>query len=450
MSEAPHVDARPTVKGSPAPSDGFDAADVARRSKAVLIGSAGNLIEWYDIYAYSAFSLYFAGAFFPQTDPVAQQLAAASLFAAAFLVRPLGSALFGYYADRYGRRNALTTSVLLMCFGSLMIAVTPTYASIGVAAPVILALARILQSLSQGGEYGSGATYLSEVAHPERRGFYSGVWYMTLIGGQLCALLVLLALQRAFLTPDQLKAWGWRIPFVIGAALAIFAYVIRRDMPETELFIAAKSIIRRENPWRILAQNWKTMALVVGITIGGTSAFYTYTTYMQKFLKLSVGLNDAQTTLITASSLIFALILQPLYGALSDKIGRKPMLIAFGALGTLGTVPLLTTLRHTQSPFNAFLLICAAWAIVSGYTSIAAIVKAELFPTAIRAMGVGIPYALTAAIFGGSIDSVALAFKNIGFESGFYWYATGCIFISLICYLFMRDMKTHSKMDRAL
>ncbi len=438
------------MKESGAPSKGFDAADIAWRSKAVLIGSAGNLIEWYDIYAYSAFSLYFAGAFFPQTDPVAQQLAAASLFAAAFFVRPLGGLLFGYFADRRGRRNALTGSVLLMCFGSLLIAATPTYATIGIAAPVVLATARLLQSLSQGGEYGSGATYLSEVAHPDRRGFYSGVWYTTLIGGQLCAILVLLVLQKIFLTPEQLKAWGWRIPFVIGAALSVLAYILRRDMPETDLFIAARPVLERESPGRILAREWRAMALVVGITIGGTSAFYTYTTYMQKFLKLSVGLNDAQTTLVTAGSLVFALILQPLYGALSDKVGRRPMLIAFGALGTLGTVPLLTTLQHAKSPFGAFLMICAAWAIVSGYTSIAAIVKAELFPTAIRAMGVGVPYALTVAVFGGSVDWVALNFKNAGFEAGFFWYATACIFISLICYIFMRDMKTHSKMEQAL
>ncbi|ACK51190.1 major facilitator superfamily MFS_1 [Methylocella silvestris BL2] len=431
-------------------SDGFDAGDVFNRSKAVLTGSLGNLIEWYDIYAYSAFSLYFAGAFFPQTDPVAQQLAAASLFAAAFFVRPLGSALFGYFADRHGRRNALTAAVLLMCFGSLLIAATPTYAAIGVAAPIMLAIARLLQSLSQGGEYGSGATYLSEVAHPDRRGFYSGIWYVTLIGGQLLAILVLLILQKVFLTPEELKAWGWRIPFIIGALLSIFAFIIRRDMPETELFEAAKPAIKLENPWRLLLRNWKAVALVVGITVGGTSAFYTYTTYMQKFLKLSVGLNDSETTLVTAGTLIFALILQPLYGAISDKVGRRPMLIAFGVLGTLGTVPLLTTLQHTKSPLVAFLLICVAWAIVSGYTSIAAIVKAELFPTAIRAMGVGIPYALTVAIFGGSIDSVALAFKNAGFETGFFWYATGLIFISLICYIFMKDMKTHSKMEQSV
>lgn len=451
MSVFPAGGGAETVKpGEGARSDGFDGADIRRRTKAVLIGSAGNLIEWYDIYAYSAFSLYFAGAFFPQTDPVAQQLAAASLFAAAFFVRPLGSALFGYFADRHGRRNALTGAVLLMSFGSFLIAATPGYASIGVAAPIILAAARLLQSLSQGGEYGSGATYLSEVAHPDRRGFYSGIWYTTLIGGQLAAILVLLALQKLFLTPEELRAWGWRIPFVVGALLSILAYILRRDMPETALFLAAKPLAERENSWRILGRNWKSMALVVGITIGGTSAFYTYTTYMQKFLKLSVGLDDAQTTLITAGSLLFAVILQPLYGAVSDLVGRKPMLIGFGVLGTLGTVPLLTTLQHVKSPLVAFALICVAWAIVSGYTSIAAIVKAELFPTAVRAMGVGLPYAVTVAVFGGSIDWVALAFKNAGFEAGFFWYATALIFISLLTYIFMRDMKTHSRMDQPL
>ena len=191
------------------------------------------------------------------------------------------------------------------------------------------------------------------------------------------------------------------------------------------------------------------MVLVVGITIGGTSAFYTYTTYMQKFLKLSVGLTDDQTTTVTAGSLLFAIILQPLYGALSDKIGRKPMLIAFGIAGTLGTYPLLTTLQTTKSPFFAFLLICVAWAIVSGYTALTATVKAEMFPTAVRAMGVGIPYAITAALFGGSVDSVALWFKSEGNESGFFWYATGCIFISLLFYIFIPDTKKNSKMELA-
>jgi MHS family alpha-ketoglutarate permease-like MFS transporter len=429
-------------------SDGYDAADMRKRVKAILVGSMGNLIEWYDVYAYAAFALYFAGSFFPQGSPAAQQLAAASLFAVAFLVRPIGSVIFGYFADRYGRRTSLTVSVLLMCFGSLLIAVTPTYATIGVGAPFVLALARILQGLSQGGEYGASATYLSEVSHPNRRGFYSGVWYMTLIGGQLAAILVLLVLQKIFLTPEQLKAWGWRIPFVIGALISVYAFYMRRDMHETEIFRQAERVTRSESRWVVLAANWKPMVLVIGITIGGTSAFYTYTTYMQKFLKLSVGLTDNETTLVTAGSLIFAIILQPIYGALSDRIGRKPMLIAFGVLGTLGTVPLLTTLQGTKSPLIAFLLICLAWAIVSGYTALTAIVKAELFPTAVRAMGVGIPYAITAALFGGSVDSVALWFKSQGNEAGFYWYATGCIFISLLFYIGIKDTKANSRMDQ--
>jgi MHS family alpha-ketoglutarate permease-like MFS transporter len=271
---------------------------------------------------------------------------------------------------------------------------------------------------------------------------------MTLIGGQLAAILVLLVLQKIFLTPEQLKAWGWRIPFVIGALISVYAFYMRRDMHETEIFRQAERVTRSESRWVVLAANWKPMVLVIGITIGGTSAFYTYTTYMQKFLKLSVGLTDNETTLVTAGSLIFAIILQPIYGALSDRIGRKPMLIAFGVLGTLGTVPLLTTLQGTKSPLIAFLLICLAWAIVSGYTALTAIVKAELFPTAVRAMGVGIPYAITAALFGGSVDSVALWFKSQGNEAGFYWYATGCIFISLLFYIGIKDTKANSRMDQ--
>jgi len=427
-------------------SDGFDAADMRKRVKAILIGSVGNLIEWYDVYAYSAFALYFAASFSPSTDPAVQQLQAAVLFAVSFLVRPIGSVIFGYFADKYGRRTSLTIAVLLMCFGSLMIAVVPNYNTIGIYAPLILGLARILQGLSQGGEYGTSATYLAEVSHPNRRGFYSGVWYMTLIGGQLLALIVLLVLQKIFLTPDQLRAWGWRIPFLLGAVVSFVAYFMRRDMHETELFKASDRVVRTTNRWVELGKHWKSMLLVIGITVGGTSAFYTYTTYMQKFLKLSVGLTDNQTTAVTAASLLFAISIQPLYGALSDKFGRKPFLVAFGVLGTVGTYPLLTTLQATKSPWVALLLICIAWAIVSGYTALTAVVKAEMFPTAVRAMGVGIPYALTAALFGGSVDSVALWFKSQGHESGFYWYATGCIAFSLCFYLGIKDTLKNSKM----
>jgi len=426
----------------------LDLADMRRRLKAIFIGSVGNLVEWYDFYSYAAFSLYFASAFFPRGDEVVQQLNAATLFAVGFLVRPLGGWLFGHLADRHGRRLSLTVSVLLMCFGSLVIAITPTFSSIGYAAPALLAFARVVQGLSLGGEYGASATYLTEVADPRRRGFYSSFQYVTLIGGQLTAILVLLLLQNIFLTPDELKAWGWRIPFVIGALLAIISAVMRRTLHETEQFVAAKQIAAPMNLWRGLRRYWRETLLVVGLTAGGTAAFYTFTTYMQIFMKVTVGLDDRHTTYVIAGSLIFATLLQPLYGALSDKIGRKPLLIFFGVAGTLLTVPLLTTLQQTKSPFVAFLLICAAWVFVAGYTSINAVVKAELFPTNFRATGVGFPYAITVSIFGGTASAVALSFTYLGHETWFYWYLSGMILVSLIVYLTMRDTKKDSAMHR--
>jgi MFS transporter, MHS family, alpha-ketoglutarate permease len=427
---------------------GFDAADTARRVKAILVGSMGNLIEWFDVYAFAAFQLYFAPSFFVGVEPAMQQLLASLIFALGFVLRPLGGLIFGYLADKHGRRISLMLSVLLMCFGSGIIALTPTAYTIGIWAPIILTVARILQGISQGGEYGASATYLAEISHPEHRGFYSGVWYMTLIGGQLCAILLLLVLQKVFLTPEQLKDWGWRIPFVIGALLAVYAMFMRKDMHETEHFKETKKTAGSGTPIRDLMKHWKSLLLVVGVTIGGTSAFYTYTTYMQKFLKLSVKLTDDQTTMVTLGSLLVAIILQPLYGAISDRIGRKPLLVTFGVLGTLCTYPLLSTLQTTKEPFVAFLLIAGAWAIVSGYTSITAIIKAEMFPTSVRALGVGVPYALTVAVFGGTVDSVAQYFKIQGHEDWFFWYATACIFISLCFYLTLKDTKKNSKMEQ--
>jgi MHS family alpha-ketoglutarate permease-like MFS transporter len=426
----------------------LDAADMRRRIKAIFIGSIGNLVEWYDFYAYAAFALYFAHLFFPGHDVVVQQLSAALLFALGFLVRPLGGVLFGHMADHYGRRTALTLSVVLMCFGSLMIAVMPTYASIGIAAPALLLVARLIQGLSLGGNYGTSATYLSEVAHENHRGFFSSFQYVTLIGGQLLAIIVLLLLQKVFLTHEQLIAWGWRIPFAIGACLAIVGAVMLRGLHETDAFVEASKSAPRENSSKALMKYPREVMLVVGLTMGGTAAFYTYTTYMQKFLKLSVHLTDDQTTMVTAGSLLFALLLQPIYGAISDKIGRKWLLIGFGAAGTLFTIPLLTALHTAQGPLQAFFLIVGAWIIVSGYTSINAVVKAELFPTRVRATGVGLPYAITVSIFGGTAEPIALGFKSLGHESWFYYYLTGCIAVSFVVCLLMRDTKRASAMNR--
>ena len=428
--------------------DQFRFTDVRRRLKAIFIGSVGNLVEWYDFYAYTAFALYFANSFFPGNDPVIQQLNAAVLFAIGFVMRPIGGWLFGHVADHHGRRKALMLSVLLMCFGSLVISVIPTYAVIGTVAPVVLGLARIIQGLSLGGEYGASATYLTEVADEKHRGFYVSFHYVTLIGGQLCAILVLLLLQQVFLTADQMRAWGWRIPFVIGAMLAIIALKMRSGLHETDAFIEARKPVRHQSSLKALFRHPRQVLIVVGLTAGGTTAFYTYTTYMQKFLKLSVGLSDNQTTLVSAGSLIFAICLQPIYGALSDRIGRKPLLIWFGSMGTIFTIPLLHSLQATTSAIGAFLLIAAAWMIIAGYTSINAVVKAELFPTTVRATGVGLPFAITTSIFGGPAESIALWFKSIGHELWFSYYLTFVIAIALLVSLTMRDTKRYSAIGR--
>ena len=424
----------------------LDVADARRRIKAIFVGSVGNLIEWYDIYAYSAFALYFAGSFFPKGDVAAQQVNAWTIFAVTYLVRPIGGWLFGHLADRYGRRHSLTLSVVVMCAGSLMIALCPTYESIGVAAPVLLIVARCIQGLSLGGEYGTSATYLSEVADKKHRGFYSSFQYVTLIGGQLTAIFLLLVLQLVFLTPEELRAWGWRIPFFVGALLSVVGAVMRRTLHETEQFQHAKKEgATKENSLRTLLRYPRAIAVVVGLTAGGTAAFYTFTTYMQVFLKLSVKLTDHQTTYVTAGSLLFAVILQPIYGALSDRIGRKPLLVGFGVLGTLCTVPLLYTLHDATSPLECWVLICAAWVIVAGYTSINAVVKAELFPPTVRALGVGLPYAIAASLFGGTAPYVALQFKSWGVESYFYWYVSVLILVSLVVYATMRDTKKETR-----
>lgn len=417
-----------------------------QRLKSIIGGSIGNLVEWYDWYAYSAFSLYFSSTFFPEANRTAQLLNTAGIFAVGFLMRPIGGWLFGGIADRIGRKQAMTLSVLLMSFGSLLIALTPSYSTIGVLAPILLLLARLLQGLSVGGEYGVSATYLSEMATENRRGFYSSFQYVTLVGGLLIALGIQLILQKLILTEQQLQDWGWRIPFVIGAILALVALYLRSNLHETEAF-EAKEKKKDKGTIKELLQHPKAILLVVGLTLGGTLAFYTYTTYMQKFLVNTVGLSKDISTLISFVSLLIFVILQPFFGALSDRIGRKPLLIGFGVLGTIFTVPLLTTLSHTHSAWTSFFLLMAGLIIVSGYTSINAIVKAELFPAEVRALGVGLPYALTVALFGGTAEYIALWFKDSGHESYFYWYVTGCIAISLIVYLFMKDTKESSTLN---
>jgi len=421
------------------------AADSRNRLKSIIGGATGNLVEWYDWYVYAAFALYFAPHFFPEGDRTAQLMNSAAVFAVGFLMRPIGAWIMGIYADRHGRKAGLTLSVTLMCAGSLLIAVTPDYEAIGVFAPALLVLARMMQGLSVGGEYGASATYLSEMAGKQRRGFFSSFQYVTLISGQLLAICVLLVLQNV-MQEAALDDWGWRIPFAIGGVLAIVVFYIRRGLAETESFTnARRDGIAVSGLGELFLRHPREAAVVMLLTAGGTLAFYAYSIYMQKFLVNTSGFSREVASQINAGTLFVFMLLQPLAGALSDRIGRKPLMVGFGIAGVLFTWPIFSTLETTRDPLVAFALVLGALIIVTGYTSINAVVKAELFPAHVRALGVALPYALANTIFGGTAEYVALWFKAEGMEQGFYWYVTVMIGISLIVYLRMRDTRTHSR-----
>ena len=427
------------------PLEADSAAVVSRRIKSIFGGSIGNLIEWYDFYVYNSFAIYFAKSFSSSTDPTVQFITAFGIYAVGFFIRPVGGMLLGYYADRSGRRAALTLSVMLMCAGSAMIAVLPTYASVGIWAPILLLMARLLQGLSLGGEYASSATYLSEVAGETHRGFYSSFQYVTLIGGQVVAALVLLVMQQSF-TGAELEAWAWRIPFGIGALGALYGLYLRRNLVETDEWKRA-SKEPRGNLFRELFKHPRELLLVFGLTMGGTTAFYTFSSYMPTYLANTLKFPREWVAEISFITLILFAAMQPVFGAISDRIGRRPVLMWFGVMGTLCIVPILTTLQGTKGYTQALLLILAAYLIVSGYTSINAVVKAELFPAGVRALGVGLPYAVAASLFGGTAPLIALQFKAAGHEEWFYWYVTGLTLLSLLVYATMRDTKKHTRME---
>ncbi|KWO49432.1 alpha-ketoglutarate permease [Burkholderia sp. MSMB1459WGS] len=414
----------------------LSAHDTRRRVFAIVGASSGNLVEWFDFYIYSFCALYFAPAFFPSGNTTTQLLNTAGVFAAGFLMRPIGGWLFGRIADRHGRRTAMMISVLMMCGGSLVIAVLPTYAQIGALAPTLLLVARLFQGLSVGGEYGTSATYMSEVALKGRRGFFASFQYVTLIGGQLCALLVLVILQQT-LSAGELKAWGWRIPFVVGAAAALISLYLRKSLDETST--SASRDKKDAGTIRGVWQHKGAFFTVVGFTAGGSLIFYTFTTYMQKYLVNTAGMQAKTASNVMTVALLVYMLMQPVFGALSDKIGRRTSMILFGSFAVIGTVPLMHALKDVTSPVAAFVLVTVALAIVSFYTSISGLIKAEMFPPEVRAMGVGLSYAVANAIFGGSAEYVALWFKSIGSEETFYWYVTVLCAISLIVSWRMRD-----------
>ena len=408
----------------------YSAHEKRHRIFSIVAASSGNLVEWFDFYVYAFSALYFAPSFFPKSDPTAQLLNTAGVFAAGFLMRPIGGWLFGRIADRRGRKTSMLISVTMMCGGSLMIACLPTYASIGALAPFLLLVARLFQGLSVGGEYGTTATYMSEVALRGQRGFYSSFQYVTLIGGQLLAVLVVVAMEQT-LSTDEIKAWGWRIPFVIGALTAVVSLYLRRSLTETSS-AATRGHQEAGTIAGLFRHHKAAFFTVLGYTAGGSLIFYTFTTYMQKYLVNSAGMPIKTASIVMTFALLAYMCMQPLFGMLADRIGRRANMLLFGGLGAVATAPIMFALGKVQSPFAAFGLIIVALAIVSFYTSISGIVKAEMFPPEVRALGVGFAYAVANAAFGGSAEYVALGLKSLGDESAFFWYVSAMMVVAFL------------------
>ncbi|MEV7169540.1 MFS transporter [Streptomyces sp. NPDC093224] len=426
----------------PAPTSGEERR---RRRTALVGGSLGNLVEWYDWFVYASFAIYFADSFFPGDNPTTQLMNTAGIFAVGFLMRPVGGWILGRAADRHGRKSALTLTVTMMSVAALLIAVAPTYGQAGYFGALVLLLARLLQGMSIGGEYAASATYLTEASARNRRGLGSSFQYVSMTCGQLLGLAVLITLQHT-LTTAQLESWGWRIPFLLGALFAVVVFWLRRRLQETDAFREQSSGEDAHDDGargtlRALWQYRRQAGLVMALTLGGTVAYYTYTTYLTKYLVGSAGMEKTTATLVSFTALALFAVLQPFAGMLSDRIGRRPLLITFAVGCTVGTYPIMTALGSASSYWSALGLSLLALVIITGYTSINAAVKAELFPTRVRALGVALPYAIANALFGGTAEYVALWFKNSGHETMFFWYVSGCALISLVTYVLMPDTR---------
>ncbi|TGN79919.1 MFS transporter [Streptomyces bauhiniae] len=405
-------------------------------------GSLGNLVEWYDWFVYASFAIYFADSFFPGDNPTTKLLNTAGIFAVGFLMRPVGGWVLGRAADRHGRKSALTLTVTLMSVAALLIAVAPTYGQAGYFGALVLLLARLLQGLSIGGEYAASATYLTEASARNRRGLGSSFQYVSMTCGQLLGLAILITMQHT-LTTAQLQSWGWRVPFVLGAVFALVVFWLRRRLTETEAFTeeTGGGTDTARGSLKALWEHRREAGLVMALTLGGTVAYYTYTTYLTKYLIGSAGMAKSTATLVSFTALAVFAAIQPLAGMLSDRIGRRPLLITFAVGCTVGTYPIMTALGSAHSYWSALALSLLALVIVTGYTSINAAVKAELFPTRVRALGVALPYALANALFGGTAEYVALWFKDAGHEKMFFWYVSGCALVSLVTYVLMPDTR---------
>ncbi|WGW13890.1 MFS transporter [Saxibacter everestensis] len=412
-------------------------SEAQRRSgRQIVAASVGNVVEWYDWYTYSFLAVFFSAQIFHTDDKVASLLSSFAVFAVGFFMRPVGGLVLGSLADKLGRKNILTLTILLMGASSLLIAIVPTYAQVGVLSPILLVLARLIGGFSVGGEFAANSTFLVESAPPGRRGLFASFQYVSTTIGQLIAS-GFAAILAVSLSSADLTSWGWRLPFVLGAVLSLVGLVIRRTASETTAVPEKKQ--DRPKLFEAIIHHPKASLLICGVTIAGTIAYYTWTTYLPTYAQQNGGVDPAKALLVSTIALIFFALIQPVFGILSDRVGRKPLLLAFSGIFALGIVPALAYVRSGPSFAGLLLLTLAGMVVVTGYTSIGVAVNAELFPARVRAAGIGFPYSLTVAAFGGTAPFMGTLFKDVGRPELFGWYAAALAVVSFIVYLRMAE-----------
>jgi len=409
----------------------------------ILASSLGTVFEWYDFYLYGSLAPIIGAQFFSAYPPATRDIFALLAFAAGFLVRPFGAIVFGRVGDIVGRKYTFLVTILIMGLSTFIVGLLPNAATIGIAAPIILIALRLAQGLALGGEYGGAATYVAEHAPHGRRGYYTSFIQTTATLGLFLSLLVIL-FTRTAIGEAEFAAWGWRIPFLVSVALLAVSVWIRLRLNESPVFQKMKDEGKSSKaPLTEAFANWSNAKIVLLALIGGTMGqgvvWYTGQFYALFFLQSILKVDGYTSNLLIAWSLVFGTGFFIVFGALSDKIGRRTSMILFGTLAVIGTVPLMHALKDVSSPVAAFALITVALAIVSFYTSISGLIKAEMFPPEVRALGVGLSYAVANAIFGGSAEYVALWLKQAGSESMFYWYVTVLCAIAGLVSFRMRD-----------
>ncbi|ALE73098.1 major facilitator transporter [Pseudonocardia sp. EC080610-09] len=400
------------------------------RRRTILGIGTGNAMEWFDWNVYATFSAFFAPQFFAGDDPGAALLKTLAVFAVGFVARPFGGWVFGAIADRRGRKLSMALCVATAAVGSLVIGLTPTYATIGLAAPLVLLVARLAQGLAHGGELPAAQTYLAEMAPRQRRGLWSSLIYVSGTVGILAGT-VLGAVLAGTLTAGQMASWGWRVPFLLGGVFGLYALVMRLRMRESDTYVeessreagttGGPSLLRR------VFSRPKALARVVFLTSGITVVYYVWSVAAPAYAITARGVAPAASLWAGAAALTIFMLLLPAWGAASDRFGRRRTLLVPGALLVVLLFPLDAMISDGPTLFVAMTV---ALVLIGAPCAIAPALYAELFPTGIRAAGLGVPYSVSVALFGGTAPYLQTLFAEIGRPGLFLAYSAGLLVVS--------------------